>query len=105
MAPERNECLVRKFSAMRAGCRMLCRRERVVPDPFSVIPYISAALVLIGSVGLLRWRLGQRRIDYAPPSKDGLQNTSEWHPTGKIDFKTENPPRHPEEPAPFILKV
>jgi hypothetical protein len=54
-----------------------------VEDYLSFAPYVAAVLVLIGVVGLIWSRRGERQ---KPVEDVPCEVVSDWRPTGKIDF-------------------
>lgn len=74
-----------------------------VSDYFELLPYVSAGLFVVGSLGLMLRALNGSGHD--KKATQSQTHTSEWRPTGTVDFVAERPPKDETRPAVFVLKV
>lgn len=85
-------------------------QSKPVSDYITLLPYVSAALFVIGSIGLLSGYLRrpahservQRRADV---TSDHADLPSQWRPSGKIDFTCPKFPKDVQQSAPFVLRI
>lgn len=86
-------------------------QSKPVLDYITLVPYVSAALFVIGSIGLLSGYLrrptySERRVQHrADVPSDRADVPSEWRPSGKIDFTCPKFPKDLQQSAPFVLRI